>query len=283
MCIILPSHTFSSPFLPQFLKSLHFPPIYKLLKYSHYLWLLFSASLTIFSSFFMYISYCRSTSYVTKFKKTPKPFSTYLFALVLSDFKSSDPLSLFEEKTQKTIEIRHWAPPYFWEATSTRMMNHTLQVVPAIVNHFTELFGIEYKWTKLDQISIPRFEMSAMENPGLLTYKDDVLFPDKRDKLSDMLASIYVVSHELSHQWLGNLVTIEWWRDEWLTEGFATFAETTLQNLVSTICESRNFPLAEQGKIQNIKKKNGSNYCRISRKTLGVRIEEKKVVGKLKK
>jgi puromycin-sensitive aminopeptidase len=146
------------------------------------------------------------------FTETP-PLSSYLIALCEGELAPSEPL------TVRGVPIRTWAVP-----AKRHLTAFAQECAGAVLPLLEDYFGQPYAYGKLDQIGVPDFEAGAMENAAAITFREVALLLDpKTAPLNVQKRVAEVITHELAHQWFGNLVTMVWWDDLWLNEAFATW------------------------------------------------------------
>ncbi|RXG59551.1 Endoplasmic reticulum aminopeptidase 1 [Armadillidium vulgare] len=163
--------------------------------------------------------------------------STYLVAFVICDFVN------VTDYMENGVRVSIWAP-----YTMISQADYALQVSMKIIEYYEDFFGVTYPLPKQDLIAIPNFAAGAMENWGLITYRDTSLMVDSEHTSSRAQQQVtMVIAHELAHQWFGNLVTMSWWQDLWLNEGFASYME----NMGTSIAET-SWAMSEQFIIEKV-------------------------------
>jgi aminopeptidase N len=144
------------------------------------------------------------------FSPTPR-MSSYLVAMVVGKFE-------YVEGVVDNIPIRVYASP-----GKKELSTFALDAAENIMHYYNQYFSIKYPYGKLDLVGLADFSAGAMENTGCITFREILLLVDAKSAVDLKREVASVIAHEMAHQWFGDLVTMQWWDDLWLNEGFATW------------------------------------------------------------
>lgn len=175
--------------------------------------------------------------------QTTQPLPTYLVAFAVGDFDVIEAKGL----PKKHAPLRVITPK-----GKGALAAYSLEKTPPILAALAEFFGQSYPYEKLDLVAVPNFSAGAMENVGLVTFREGLLLIDpKTATLSQLQSTQGVIAHELAHMWFGNLVTPKWWDDLWLNESFATWMATFILDKVAPELEAGQRQIRSVGYLMN--------------------------------
>lgn len=175
-------------------------------------------------------------SEVFRFAET-RPLPTYLVAFAVGDFE-------FAEVPGTSVDTR-----IVTARGKIDLARFSARRTPAILSWLEGYFGRAYPFAKLDLVAVPNFSAGAMENVGLVTFRESILLVDDAAPVWDRARAETIIAHELAHMWYGNLVTMPWWDDLWLNEGFASWMAS---KAIADLVPAYELPLESVARAQHI-------------------------------
>ncbi|KAK5649364.1 hypothetical protein RI129_000393 [Pyrocoelia pectoralis] len=151
------------------------------------------------------------------------PMAPHLVAFTIFDFEFVKP-----NTSQSGTVLKIWAPKHLLPDA-----NYALHFSPNILNYLQTYFGVKFPLPKIDLVAMPELYQNAMENWGLITFRQSAILLDPSTVSWSTKNHIFkTIINKFAKQWMGNLVTMDWWSELWLSEGFATYMEDVVQNAI---------------------------------------------------